>query len=348
MPSFFRFVCKMILSGVLAVIVLSCFCLFYDNAPVTMEQPSGVTNFRFAPDVKWSYMTEGFGYGKTDSLGYNNTYVSENVSGPIIAFLGSSHTEAFHVPQDKNYVSRIQKKIIDDNFENDYRCINLGASSHYFNVTVSNFSYFADSFKDVKYVVVEANNLAYSPEQIQEMLSAGYHDPLVKDGFYSKLLDKIPALRVPFLRTLKKQYDRVQREGVEKSEDAAVPVDYAAYKDGIKQVMMQLAAIADENDFKMIVVYHYPLHLDDENGLVKTDDPELVEEFKQACEDASISFINVSDMFIDHYRLSYELPYGFMNTTMGEGHLNLVGHEIISDAVYQRICELEKGEMNGI
>ena len=52
-----------------------------------------------------------------------------------------------------------------------------------------------------------------------------------------------------------------------------------------------------------------------------------------------IDFIDTGDAFLEHYNKYHELPYGFANTTPGNGHLNEVGHKIMDKKVKQERTE---------
>ena len=130
------FLFKVFLAGIISVVVLSLFSMIYYNPPIATQQPDWITNYKFISDSNWSFMLEGFGYGKTDSLGYNNAYYSDGVQ-PDIVFIGSSHLEALQVPQDANCVYLLNEKFNNDTLSyNDFRCFNLGVSAHSFEVSL--------------------------------------------------------------------------------------------------------------------------------------------------------------------------------------------------------------------
>ena len=57
------------------------------------------------------------------------------------------------------------------------------------------------------------------------------------------------------------------------------------------------------------------------------------------CEEKGICFIDLCPRFLELYETEHLLPYGFSNTTMGSGHLNKVGHELIADELYKHFTE---------
>lgn len=337
MKNTFRFLYKLAISGIISLVILSCFCLIYDNPPYAVEQTDNFTNYKFESNSFWSSMTEGFAFGKTNNIGYNDLH-DIAYSEPVIAFLGSSQTEAFQVMQNKNFVSLTQHKLFDDdNLQNDLKCVNLGISSHYFNVCVSNLKAFADKFENAQYVIIEARSLRYTEDELGKMLNDEYHEAYKEKGTLYSLIRK-----VPYLRTLKKQYEKAQK----KDESGTQPfyIDYSAYEEKLNDVMIKLSSIAEEKGFKIIILYHNSVKVDETNNVYREDDAELHEIFSRCCEQNGISFLDVTDKFISHYQNTYEMPYGFSNTYFGSGHLNEVGHSIIADQIYDQICELSRGE----
>ena len=334
---------KLAVSGLLALVVLSGFCYFYDNAPIVIEQPSGITNSRFEPNYTWYDMTEGFGSGKTNNIGYNDAQDYVDDGNPVILFLGSSHTEAFHAAQSENFVSLTQNLLMADaDSSNDYQCLNLGIANHDFKVTASNFDYVLAQFTNIRYVVIETHKLQYTIEELNAIADDAYHKPLQKEGGLSKLLDTIPVLRLPFLRSLKKQYDRLDRRADDTVVSTPPSIDADAYRTGVDRILSDLSDAAAERGFSIILLYHHCPTLDDQEGLVRTDNAVIVQQFSNACAQHDIRFIDATDTFIEHFEDTHEASYGFMNTVPWEGHLNTVAYKLISNILYKQICELEK------
>lgn len=346
MKNILRYIVKVIISGILAVLILSVFCYFYDNGPIAVVQPLSLTNYRYQPGAFWSDMREGAGFGYINDMGYNGSTEYDITGKPVIAFLGSSHTEAFQIAQEQQYVSLVQEMLLkDNNSNNDYQCLNLGASSHYLKTSVSNFEYVADGFPDIAYIVIEINDLEYTPEEFQAMLDGEYHEPLKRDTLMQRLLDEMPILRLPLLRSLKKQYERAGRANdAAAGEVVQTERDYAAYRSAAEKVVKRLADIAAEKDFGIVLVYHHGTQLDDQSGMVRIDDLECVRIFEEVCQKYDVRFLDVIDDFILHYQSTYQTPRGFSNTAMNEGHTNAVGHRIIAEVLYNSIFKEEAGE----
>ena len=48
-------------------------------------------------------------------------------------------------------------------------------------------------------------------------------------------------------------------------------------------------------------------------------------------------FIDTDNDFIELYKTKHILPYGFINTKVGSGHLNKYGHEVIAKRLAKEI-----------
>ena len=164
---------KCIIAGIISIILLSVFSLIYYNPPVAIQQSDFITNFKFRENSNWSYMLEGFGYGVTDKLGYNNAYYTDCTEADIV-FVGSSHLEALQVPQNANCVYLLNEKFDKDTLlYNNFKCLNLSVSANAFEVSVSNFPYILEKYNNAKtindYKIVrnDFNNYAGYKESTQ-------------------------------------------------------------------------------------------------------------------------------------------------------------------------------------
>ena len=330
------FFCKLAVSGILALIVLSLFAMVYYNPPLAEPQPDKYTNSKFVSGAYWTDMTEGIGYGKTNDLGYNDAD-NFDPAAPVIAVIGSSHTEALQVPQSKNYTEQLQQ-LLRAQEEPEINCLNLGKSGHFLNISASNFGYFAEAFQnvDLKCAVIEIANLNYTPAELDKMLAGEYHSDLQARGTLYTL-----AQRIPYLRLLYKQFQD-SRQGGGTAVAEPVPFDEQGYDAGVDQVMKKLSGIAAEKDFPLVILYHDSVAV--QNGAAyRKDDPRHVAIFKDRCEQNGILFVDVTDRFVEHFNETRELPYGFSNTTIGSGHLNELGHRIIAEELYGHITKLTEG-----
>lgn len=329
---------KWAISFIIALTILSGFAMFYYNTPIHAPQSDKITNTKFVPNQYWSSMLEGFGYGKTDRFGYNNGDFA-GMEEPDIVFMGSSQLEAIHVPYDKNFVYLLNKEFSEDeNAQNDFTCMNLGISAHFFEVSASNFKYVAERYKTAKYVVIELQNMDFTPEELDNMLAGTYHSDWEEIGVESKIVQRIPYCRL----ALKKLSEFQQKNQAEKLEDlpqvqvsAQGAVDTQIYKEKLNAVIKNLSETAKEYDIQLIILHHNKIDVDRSGTAKSVENPIYGEIFEACCDENGISYLDVSDAFLSNYQSTFELPYGFSNTTPGSGHLNKTGHRIIFEELYQ-------------
>lgn len=337
------FLSKCVIAGIISIVLLSLFTLIYHNPPIAIQQPDFTTNFKFEANSSWSYMLEGFGYGKTDELGYNNAYYTD-CSNPDIIFFGSSHLEAMQIPQDANCVYLLNEKFDKDDLTyNDFKCLNLGASGHAFEVSLSNYEYVLKKYKDLKYMVIETYNVEFSPTMLDEIAEGKFHAPDEQKGLAHRI-----AQRVPYIRLL---YKKINEAAAAK----AVPVDNAGsqvsdddnidiYTDKMNAILNKMAKRFEENDVKPIILLHQHFWEDSNRNIVTENKEEYINAFKMCCENNGIKVIDMVQPMVDCYKNTFELSYGFSNTAPGEGHLNKTGHRIIAEEVYKNINEMEKNK----
>ena len=88
-------------------------------------------------------------------------------------------------------------------------------------------------------------------------------------------------------------------------------------------------------------MYHPTTTLNNDGSLTLSSENENVKEFEKLCQDNGIYFLDMSKRFKEEYEKNYILPYGFSNTSVGSGHLNKYGHEMVADELYKLIKEVE-------
>lgn len=338
MKKLIGYLCKCMIAGVLALVVLSLFSAIYFNPPIAVEQPEGITNFKYIPDLKWSFMLEGFGSGTTDHMGYNNAYHKDSSEFDIV-FVGSSHLEALHVPEDANFVYLLNEMFDqDDVAENDFKCLNLGVSGHFFEVTASNYEYIADRFQGAKYVVLEVFDAKYSPDVLDGMIAGAYRAPMEKRGFVYETLQRVPFFRLMYKKINETVF--MQQPAGNVAELSAEP-DMDAYVEKMNVVLDKIAKTSKENRIVPIILMHERFWEKEDGSILMETDETYKNAFQECCKTNGIKVIDVSSNMISQYRENFEFSYGFSNSAPGEGHLNETGHRIVAETVYQYINEME-------
>ena len=335
MRKYLGYLLKVCISGVLAIIILSLFSLVYFNRPMVTPQDNKYTNFTYRSNRYWSDMTEGWGFGNTNSLGYIDTdySVPEN---PDIIFLGSSHTEALQVPAAQNFVSLTERLLeADATSLNNYSCLNLGVSGHTFATQISNLPYIAENFDGMKYVVIETSNFNYSTSEFDKMLSGEFHTETSEKGALYQL-----AQNIPYFRLLANQYLGTQNRA--EATETTSTYDRQAYTDAFGEVAEFVSAVAKEEGFQVIFLYHTRPAIGNGNNSLPDYIDEQLAIVQSICSANGIYLVNTYSLFNEHFEQTFEHPYGFSNTQPGFGHLNRTGHQLIAEALYDAILKIEE------
>ena len=88
-----------------------------------------------------------------------------------------------------------------------------------------------------------------------------------------------------------------------------------------------------------IVIFYLARTKLDKNGEIEiSEDDGQNAIFKKACKDIGINYLDMAEPFTESYRREHVLPYGFLNSRIGTGHLNIYGHRIIADSL-EKILE---------
>ncbi len=337
---------KCILAGIISVIILSSFSLIYYNPPIATPQPDFITNNKFVPDLRWSFMLEGFGFGKTDQTGYNSAYY-DNCTEPDVIFIGSSHMEALQVPQEKNCVYLLNEMLDKDELQyNNLKCLNLGVSGHFFEATASNYKYIAEKFKGTKYAVIEVFDTRFPSSKLDEIIEGKFHTPLEKKGVIYET-----AQRIPFFRLMYKKINEAKSAKVDTAvaDDGNVSPseeewDMEIYTEKMNTILSEISSLSEQNGIKPIILMHERFWEDKDRNIVTEMDKEYKKAFTECCALNGMDVIDVTPSMIEEYNENYAVSYGFANTTPGEGHLNKTGHRIIAETVYKYINEKEENK----
>ena len=343
MKKFILYMGKCFIAAVISIAILSLLSMVYFNPPVAVEQPDGSTNYKFIPNSNWSYMLEGYGNGKTDNMGYNNTYY-EDCSNPDVVFAGSSHLEATQVSHDANCVYLINEMFANDGLtNNNFKCLNIGISGHFFETTASNYQYIAQKFNGAKYIVIELFNAEYSPEVLDKIIQDEFHAPMEEKSFIHTSLRAIPFVRL----MAKKLNETITAQDSSATMDAESisSVDKQAeidvYIEKMNIILAEIAEISAENGIVPIIFMHERFWVNTEFEIIMETDETYKNAFKECCENNNIKVIDVSSDMVNEYKENSRYSYGFSNSAPGEGHLNSNGHLIVAEAVYKCINEME-------
>ncbi|MBQ3559418.1 MAG: hypothetical protein IJA07_07910 [Agathobacter sp.] len=323
---------KLILSGGIAILILSGIFASYMTMPVHIENVQGNTDYVWPAGSVWMKMTEGISWGKFDENGYNNMQVVEK---PDVLILGSSHMEATNVMQDENVAY-----VLNERLGETYSVYNQGISGHHF-LKVCKYLSKTLLMRDEapRYVVIETSTTTFKEAEIEKLLKDEIeYTPSNSTGLIATLQ------KFSFLRLLYNQIDGglldlfmpESDEKLEIKESNAETINVSAYDNLFKYIETSLQG----KNTQVIIAYHPKEKLQDD-GTVLYEKEDGTEIFAEKCQEYGIEFVDMTDDFYKMYQESYKVPHGFVTGAIASGHLNADGHAAMAERLAEVILTLE-------
>ncbi len=323
-------ICKACLSGIIAFTILTGVCMLYYNVPVHYSVADGSTDYSWEANKFYSRGTEGFACGKTNNEGYLNPFdYSKSISIDTL-IMGSSHMEAYQIAQNKSTAGVLRALMPDKTI------YNIGVSGHDFLVCADNLFAAVNKYKPKQFVIMETSKLDFSDIQLEDAIHENIADLQSSTRGLVETLQKNP-----FLRLLYTQF----KNFLDKNADKDVPPINAEKTIGSEvnynALLAKLSKTVRDNGSQLIIVYHPSLVLNEDATASSTADKELSDFFALCCEKNGIIFLDMSNRFLEGYKKESVLPHGFINTSIGKGHLNENGHAMIAESIYEIMKEFE-------
>ncbi len=318
---------KFILSGVVAIIVLSLFCLIYSYSGIHVTNSSGATDYKWQPNQYKATMTEGNAWMKLDENGFNN--LNSNIDDIDILLMGSSHMEAINIKQEYNVSELLNKSL-------NYHVYNIGMSGHQMYNVVNNYSKALEYYHPKKYAIVEIDSVELNEPLMKNVVDGEFSKIVSHDSGIVFYMQKIPAIK----RIYKQVQDWIEAE--KKDDSIAKKQSYSNdYDNNLKNFLSIISKESSNNGITPIIFYHPSENLDKDGNVYYSTDLDKLNSFKNACSNLNIVFIDMTQSFEKLYKEEHKLAHGFNNTHVGSGHLNIDGHRIISNEIVKIINELE-------
>jgi hypothetical protein len=127
------------------------------------------------------------------------------------------------------------------------------------------------------------------------------------------------------------------------SNDGALLEDPSS-KRSFDMLLERITRVTEENSVTPIIVYYPPTQLSKNGDISYMSDDVLFAYFKNYFSQKNISVIDMRARFSKFYEEKNILPFGFLNSPVGSGHMNKYGHALTAEALFDEIKELEKAE----
>lgn len=331
----FQWFCALLLS----MVVVSAVAFFYYRPVGWLERDKNATSAVWEPNTVLINFMEGGGITRIDSRGYTNPWDRE-LDDELILCIGASYVQSKEVMESEKYTSLLNEMLVSDD---KLKVYNLSRDAYMYPEIAAGFSAAIQEFPQTTVAVIDVSNTDYSLEALEDALNQReYSEEQTGDKLYTQLSMK-EKIKIkmkdyfPIMSVLKYQISQRQGRSVVKAESMGETekVPEVQYAEALDATMKQMR---EAFSGKIIILYHPSISLS-KDGSMRLNDTEYYSVFEEVCQQNGIVFQDVGEAFLQAYEERKEVPYGFNNTTMGEGHLNQNGHKIIAQQLYSLITK---------
>lgn len=328
-----KWLAKAISAATLAFIILNITCYFYYYIPYNVECTSKATDFQLPSHFKGYNMAEGFAKVSIDSKGYNNEDDFDDIE---YLCMGSSHTLAYNVDAGKGYPALLNTLLKDSNKGNAY---NIGMFGHEWKYCIDNLSDALEEFKPKKAVIIE---IFSTKQELGSLKTINEGNELYAGSITSdkvQLIKQLPYMQLS-LHQLKDMMADHQVASYLPSESGEndIPTEYT---NELEKVIKKASETASSYNCQLYFIYNVDIKVNNNGQAYPNDDAKYKNVFVEFCQKHGITFIDMSETFLQRYEQDKILPRGFENTKIGEGHLNVEGHQMIANVLYTTLTQGE-------
>lgn len=318
-----------IVGSFIGFVLVNTICFLYERPVGWYDTINGVSTSVWHPGKVIVHGTEGYGRVTVDENGFLNP--SGVLADEYILMLGTSHTQGKEVDREKKYSVLVNDQIGDDNKLHTY---NIAADGNFLPTQIKHFKAVTEEFNDACMITVEIASTDYSVDELEDAIEQVEHD-MTDSAVHFSNMSSLERIRTfikeyfPLISRIKKQMQTAKSiKQINSSTDS-----WAIDSDNYSMVIGKaLRLMKSEYDKPLVFIYHPRVDIE-KDGTLSLVYSETWEIFKEACINNGIDIIDCGPDFIENYNSKKELPYGFANTTLGSGHLNEVGHQIVANEI---------------
>ncbi len=330
-----------LLAAAIAAFICNLLCFSFYDPCQELPRSYGSTTGYLLPDSFGVYGLEGYCVANIDGYGYVNRDMERALPSYVVA--GASHTEGLFIPLGSRYSDILNDRMFDDG---KLHVINIGKSGNFFSVVLQHFDGILEEFADAKAVIIETDSLAYDTKALYDsMIQTGYDPGETADSLVSALSPRSRLMirikqTLPLARLIHKQYYTYleSRQSAEGSSDILDPDFWRSEYEGDFPTALDdlMKYLRSRTDKQIIILYHPAVKLCEDGTMVTlTNNAEPY--YERICKENDIDFIDMTDAFLKSYNEDHIIPYGFNNTTPGDGHINKAAHAMMADELLKVI-----------
>jgi hypothetical protein len=302
---------------------------------------------------------EGFSSIRVNNFGYNNDFIDVNKDDNYrIVVLGDSVTSASQLPRKNNYTTKLKDKLNKDGGNNEV--YNFGKAGR----RMADYLAFAEDYKkilkpDYFIIQLEADDfLVKNPD----LFVVKKHDDIFslekteKSGYFNKLKDiknktgwfqqiflytAIDVSKTNVIAKLKTAINYINT--IVKTRDIEVPEinPNTIVNDSEDLIDWQLKELitAYGDNIVILMVSNTPI-IKDGKVIYEDKQNELKTLLKSKILENKIKLIDTENIFNEYYDRTNKFARGFNENSPGTGHLNIDGHEIVAEELFNYFNEL--------
>lgn len=331
----------------LTVCIVNVLCYAYYNP----THNSSKNIYRLEPNGIGFQATEGVAITYTDSNGFTNRQLPIEEENCILV-MGSSQGAGQNVPIEDRFSDRLNSML---GYQDSLKVYNVSYSGGDFADIIHNYKEIMEEFPQTQTVFIELDSAHLSMSESNyeyAMNQINMADSVTGEKLSSYSSAEIPMIflkkSLPLGLLFVKQYlawrplmTNISFETiglVDKNIDVSEEKIIQEQKEEMRYWDSCLELVSKESKAKIVIVFHDPIDMD-ANEDTDTTLPVKMKEIEKICSKYNIDVINMIPIFTQNYLENYELPYGFYNTELNEGHLNKIGHKLIAEEMYKYLTE---------
>ena len=320
-------VCQWALALLVGFLIVNGLCFAYERQTGWLDTPGGPSASIWRPGTVIVHGTEGYGISRVDENGYLNP--AGDLADTYVLMMGASHTQGKEIPQKQRYST-----LVSDYFSGDSGLLstyNIASDGHFLTSQIRHFAAAVAAFPDAGAITMELGSTDASPQELRACRDQAPYTPAAFDSLSTAGRLKLAAKEgLPLLNLLRKN---IQTMRAQAAQDTGNQSDYEQELDAA------LSLIRSEFDGPIAFVYH-PTTKVLRDGTLVLGYSDTWDVFCRLCEKNGIDVIDTGPRFRQLYETEHRLPYGFANTTPGDGHLNAQGHRILAEEIISYLEEL--------
>jgi len=310
---------------------------FVEKSPGTTQHP--ILGRIYKSNGTYVNGTEGFSRTRFNSQGMRNAEIQDKKKEEFrIIILGDSYTEGVQVNDQETFSSLLNKKLNDDYIKKT-SVINAGRSG----ASPADYIHLADFYNELKpdYVVVQVNDNDFKIDMLNENKpftviksnSKFKTNHNVDFGSTNPLTQKFPQLEpITEISTVRVGFKKIQQLLNSNSDSTAVEdssqiSNKKKEQDNLEELISFSVKQLKEKYPNLVLLYLPDINYSELNA----KDTEIASLLKKYSRMYSVDIIDMKEDFMNSYKNTNQPVHGFNNTIPGEGHINNVGHQLVSD-----------------